>query len=187
MPLDINWKFLLEVEGRTRRGYVPKDKDGVIGQSGVTIGKGIDIGQMSILQLQKLDISDRVRAMLIPYAEKKREAAVAMLRTRPLFMEWADVEELEKAVIARELGLLIKYYNRDSKVKFQDIPTQAQTVLLSLVWNFGADLPRKLPTTWKMATRQEWVKLADYLSDFPGKQKKLDGRRKREAALLRTI
>ncbi len=56
MPID--WDFIAAREGKQIAvGYVPVGKNGKrLGNSGLTIGTGFDLGQHSATEIQQLDI-----------------------------------------------------------------------------------------------------------------------------------
>lgn len=186
MLYKIDFTFLRKEEGRVRIGYVPTDKNGVIGKSGVTVASGVDLGQRTPEQIKALDLSTELKNKLIPYAAKRMGEATKYLAQNPLVLTWEEIDELDCSIIGKDIGFTVAIYDKDSKVKFDSIPWQAQTVLASLCWNFGPNL-RRLPTTWNLAVTQQWGELAKLLDNFPGKQAQLTKRRQREAALLKTI
>ena len=73
----INGGFIRAREGFTADGYVPMGSDGnVQGQSGVTVGNGVDLGAQSAEKLRALGVDENTIKVLSPYFGKKRQDAV---------------------------------------------------------------------------------------------------------------
>ena len=49
---------------------------------------------------------------------------------------------------------------------FHDLPWQAQTVIASVAYQYGDNLPRATPRFWAKAVAQDWPALADALENF---------------------
>jgi Bacterial toxin homologue of phage lysozyme, C-term len=185
---SIDWAFVERLEGRKLTGYVPKDSHGhIFENSGVTIGTGIDLGHRDRGELISTFIPDALKRRLLPYVGLRGERAETILEARPLVLTEDECTALDTAIQRQVLYRLEFRFNQDSKVPFDNLPAEAQTVLMSLAWNFGANLDEKLPTGWKLATASRWDDLAHWLETTPWKQPELLPRRQKEAALLRTI
>jgi len=184
---QIDFNFLRRREGKVTYGYVPRDKKGIIGNSGVTISAGVDLGQRNDADIKALNIPNTLKAKLLPYAGKRLEEAEKFLKLHPLNITLEESDQLEAAVIQKDLTRAIRVYEEHSRIRFETIPPEAQTVFASLAWNFGIGNLLKMPNTWKLLTSQRWKALAELLNDFPSKQPQLDARRKLEAQLLRKI
>lgn len=196
----IDWDFLDKQEGVDYvNGYVPVDKHGnVIERSGVTIATGVDIGQMSENDLYKLlweqpgELTrDEVGALyekLVPYTNKTRDEALEYLKGRSLTINRREAKFLSRAAKAKTLRELWAHWNTHSDVEFGDLPEGVRTVLVSLAYNLGSNLPKYYPNTWKVfidgAKKDDWDIAIDWLSDFPAKSAALKARRKREAEYL---
>ena len=71
---NVNFDFIKDQEGFETSGYVPKDREGnILGQSGVTIASGFDLGQRNINDLKGLP--EELIAKLSDYVGLKGEAA----------------------------------------------------------------------------------------------------------------
>ncbi len=68
----INGGFIREREGFTTDGIVPKENGKVLGQSGVTVGNGVDLGSKTVQQLKELGVAQDIIDKLTPYLGKKR-------------------------------------------------------------------------------------------------------------------
>ena len=78
--LSCIFDFIKQNEGKAiSKGYIPKNTDGsVMGQSGVTIASGFDLGQQDITSISGLpkDLQDK----LIPYLGAKKDKALSKLK-----------------------------------------------------------------------------------------------------------
>ena len=55
-PNFVDWNFIGEREGWSKKGYVPKDRKGkVLDKSGVTVGSGVDLGAKNKEYFKGLD------------------------------------------------------------------------------------------------------------------------------------
>lgn len=175
---DMN-KFIEEVEGKAiTKGYVPDSKNS---NSGVTIATGVDLGSKGQDFLDKL--SPELANKLKPYVGLKKEKAVEKLKEKPLIISNKEAEELDDIVYENVKKSLIKEFDKVSKTKFEDLPKEAQDVLLSITYQYGS-MKNKTPKAWQYAINGEWDKLVDELNDFGDNYKT---RRKKEADRLSTI
>lgn len=132
-------------------------------------------------------IPDALKRKLFPYLGLRGERAADALRARPLILSQDEATVLDVAVQRQTLYQLEGRFNRDSKVQFDSLPSEAQTVLMSLAWNFGADLDEHIPTGWALAIASRWDELAHWLETTHWRQPELAERRNKEAALLKQI
>ena len=127
----------------------------VIGQSGVTIGAGLDLGQQRDSDLKRMGVPPHLLPVLRPYLGKRKEAAISQLMARPLMLSVAECEELNAAVhgdyIRRVAGL---YDVATHHLPFADLPWQAQAVITSLYYQLGS--PSKYPVTWGHLCHGDW-------------------------------
>jgi hypothetical protein len=184
---------LREFEGFKTKFYVPvkKGKDGkleVLGHSGATVATGIDIGQRSAADINKLDISDEIKAKLIPYTSKTGQEALDFLNSHPLELNEVEVNELDKAVLIPFIKNLMNAYYSASNVKFSDLPVGSQQVIASVAHQFGS-LPRVAPNFWSNVVKQNWEKAIEELENWNGKGKPDDysKRRTAEAEILKKL
>lgn len=159
--------FLTRHESNSLRGYVPckhrnfhagmdRGECGpVIGQSGVTIGAGLDLGQQRESDLKRMGIPTHLLPVLRPYLGKRKEDAISQLMARPLMLSVAECEELNAAVhgdyIRRVAGL---YDVATHHLPFADLPWQAQAVITSLYYQLGSS--SKYPITWGYLCHGDW-------------------------------
>ncbi|MDZ4822265.1 MAG: pesticin C-terminus-like muramidase [Flavobacteriales bacterium] len=194
----IDYTFIAQQEGSATVAYVPQctlksttNKDNqacfgknvgdVIGKSGVTIGKGFDIGQNNLYDLKnRMYLSQGMIDKLSPYLEKRKKDAVAALNKTPLVLSSTELAELNRAMKHSELKKLLNAYGTDinntAKTAFHTLPVQAQTAIAS--WAFQGIYTDK--PVWKSFVMQDWTKASEQLKA----ETLYSGRRKAEAALL---
>lgn len=195
----IDFGFIDLAEGGLMlQGYVPLDRKGApIGQSGTTIANGIDLGQMNKTDLVRLiqveDLAtDALYNKLVPYTGLKRWEAVRFLEEYPLTITEVEARHLALNMQDKVLRDLRRQWDHALPHKeFNKLPNEIQTVLFSLFWNFGTDLPNDLPQTWQIfldsATIDRWDTVYLWLKDFPSKNPQLRGRRAKEAEYLKPL
>jgi hypothetical protein len=152
----IDLKFLESVEGNLSYGYVPTRNGVPIGNSGVTIGIGIDLGQHSNFEAKNdWRLPPEMILKFMPYFSVCREKAQKILADFPLKLSDSEVETLNSCVVGAFERTLRARYNLASKVKYDDIPLSARTVLFSIQWQFGGFSTHK--ELWRAAIVQDWV------------------------------
>ncbi len=182
----VDWDFIGEREGKAiDEAYVPKNKKTgeIIGQSGVTIGTGFDLGQHSRADLEKMGIPENVIRELDPYLGKKRMEADAYVNAHPLKLTPEQVREIDEKVQHTKQQQIEDAYNRDrapGMPEFDDLTSAQQTVLTSVGFQYG-DLSERTPKFWKQVTEGDWDGAIDNLNDFKDQHKP---RRQLEADLL---
>lgn len=166
---DVDWDFIDAAEGMRKRMYVPTDREGrVIGQSGPTIGRGVDLGQKDATYLSSLGLRPELAAMLSPYLGKKREEARRFVQARPLALPDADLKALDSAVRDRELRELVRKYDAASQIgSFAELPRDTQTAITSLYFQYGTGDPIKsTPNYWRQITTGDWEGALNNLRAF---------------------
>jgi len=154
MVLAVDFDFIHRLEGRrVLKGYVPEPE---ISNSGVTIASGVDLGQRNERSLQRLAISDDLRAKLRPYLGMKKQEAAAFLEQDPLEITDEEAEELDLAVKRPMMGSLISKFDAASPVPFEQLEPQKQTVIASVAFQYGTGLDTRTPNFWKQVTTGDW-------------------------------
>ena len=190
----IDMQFLSRLEGSVSCGYVPSYRRGprkgeAIGQSGVTIGIGCDLGGRSEADLLRLGLPTDLVEKLKPYLGKRRREAQQALASRPLRLNDAEAALLSAAIASEIFTRLAARYNqaiadiRGTRL-FHELPWQAQTAIASVAYQYGDNLPRATPRFWAKAIAQDWSALADALENFGDAYAP---RRCQEALLLRRM
>jgi len=181
---DIDWSFIGQLEGDSLTGSVP-DPNG--SQSGVTIATGVDLGSKTADIINAWGISDDLKAKLLPYAGLKGQAAQNYLNLHPLTITQAEGNQLDSVVQSSNTTTLIQQYNAASPgPHFVELPTEAQTVIMSVGHQFGQPLSDSTPRFWADVIRQKWDAARTELLNFDGpvKPSRYQTRRTKEAALL---
>lgn len=169
----IIWSFISDLEGGLQLcGYIPGS------HSGVTVAGGVDLGYRSIADL--LAYPAPLQAKLAPYVGLRGSSARAYLNKHPLTLTEDEAEAVEAPVRAAFLTEVRRQYGP----AFDEIPDAAQTVIMSVTWQYGDPWSDpKCGDFWNLACGQDWGALADYLDDFP--DERFISRREREARFLR--
>ncbi len=167
MPESIDWEFIASLEGKgVTTGYVP---DAAGSQSGVTIATGFDLGQRNEADLTSLGLSSTLITKLKPYLGLKAKAAVDLLAKTPLTITGDESKEIDNKVRAQKVPLLKERYrtatDNTKNVLFDDLPSQAQTVIASVSFQYG-NLSTRAPKFWKAVTTQDWTESVKVLRSF---------------------
>lgn len=193
--------FLTRVEGpRQTVGYIPcflkgggsanykggpnPERYTAMGASGVTIATGCDLGQTDIPTLKSYGLTDSfLLDILNPYIGLKKKQAIDKLHQSPLAISTENAERLDHAVHGGYLNRYVRpAYERKSGKSFNDLPWQAQAVIMSVCFQKGCGgVARDWPKLWSHLCAQEWKAAAHELNN--GFRQYL-GRRRTEAALL---
>lgn len=179
-----DWNFIDELEGFTVRGYVPKDVRGEpLGQSGATIGGGVDLGHWTVTALRRRKVPESIIEKVAPYCGLRGWDAVHAL-VIPLVLTEDEARRLTRTIQGDITDALIARYDRASKVPMRFIAQQAQTVLLSVAYQYGPDLARRCPKFWRAMTSQDWQAAVKELEDFGDAY---PTRRRKEAKYLKDL
>lgn len=182
MP-SVDFHFISNFEGGQRLvGYVP-DAQG--SQSGVTVATGFDLGARNVTDLEGLGLSPALVGKLTKYLGKQRQEAERALLRYPLKIEKAEADTIDAASHKSILATLRTRYDaalpqRTSLKRFDQLPSEAQTVIASVSFQYG-DLSSRTPNFWKAVTHQNWKDAVGELRDFGDHY---SSRRHKEADLL---
>ena len=174
----VNFGFISDLEGGPRlTGYVP---DSQLSNSGITIATGFDLGQRSVQDLQRL-LPHSLVVKLNLYCGLKRQAALSVLRQKPLVIDEDEACAMDLCAKSQLLEQLTERYNRASTVPFNQLPEHCQTVIASVAFQYG-NLATRCPNLWALAIAQNWPAMDAELCNFGDRY---PTRRKREANYLR--
>ncbi|UKE69435.1 pesticin C-terminus-like muramidase [Xanthomonas cerealis pv. cerealis] len=197
----VDKKFLEVSEGALAlKGYVPKKNGVVIGQSGVTISTGVDLGQQEknstteilndyVAEFGNVDNVDVTALIdqLNPYFTLKKDYAANKLAEIPLSINLSEANILANSFKFDFRVKIDKRFNKGNSLgmKFKKLPTEAQTVILDFAYQYGlSDSAGSVRTTfWSHTYKGEWQKLADWLVSKPDIY---ESRRIREGKLLQS-
>lgn len=149
-------QFLAKWETRQTVAYIPCRKRNftghntaaacgeVIGQSGVTVGTGLDLGQQGQADLRRMGFDDATISRFRPYLGKKRQAAVAALAAAPLTLSNAECDAVDEAVHGDYIRRAADLYDRNTEgLPFAELPQEAQAVIVSLFYQLGSPFPSR--------------------------------------------
>ncbi len=109
MSNNIDYDFISVLEGgQFFEGYVPAENQS---KSGVTIATGFDLGERDEKDLKRLGFTPALINKLKPYLGMKSTDAVSFVRKKPLLINKAEADAIDKAVKNSITALLVRKYN----------------------------------------------------------------------------
>jgi hypothetical protein len=175
--------FIMRAEGGIRAsGYVPQRQGRPVGESGVTIGAGVDLGHQTEEGLRACGVDEALLESLKPYLGLRKEAALRALTDRPLELSMPEARELTGLVHDGIIGALARCYERETGHSFYSLPSAWQTVIADLAIQYGPALAKRTPRFWGHVTGGRWGAARAELEDF---KDAFESRRLSEVALLR--
>lgn len=173
----IDWNFIASLEGKdVLTGYVPNPSGS---RSGVTIATGVDLGRLTRAEILRLP--EDVRSAIAPYIGRIGAGALLALQKKPLEITPLQAKALDAVAEAAVLGPLESAWAHDSKMRtFGELPDRAQTVLVSVAYQYG-DVAERCPRFWRCMTRLDWAGAIDELKRFGDGY---ESRHEKEAAYL---
>jgi hypothetical protein len=206
MPSEINYRAIRGYiqkggfEGPSQNvGHIPTDDEGnVIGNSGVTIGVGFDLGQHNEQDLINMEFSKGMRDKLRPYLRKKGQEAINFKKNNPLVLGQDSEDYVESIMRPTKYytDILASKYDKSTGVAgdFESLDPAIQGTLFSVLYQYGMSKPEETtPKFWKHATSKNWtglvneLKTGDWGKNEKGTREGLDyiyNRRKLEASKL---
>ncbi|MYM59695.1 hypothetical protein GTG28_10725 [Vibrio sp. OCN044] len=178
--LSIDHEFIGVLEGSEKNGYVPEPEKS---NSGVTIAVGFDLGARNIDDLRRLGLSEELVERFTPYLGLKKFAARDFLKSNPLSINDQELNTIVELVKRSETDRIVKLFNSSSEVKFECLPTNAQTVIASVAYQYGY-LPIRAKDFWGQAISQDWNAMYENLMEFGDD---FDARRHKEAKLIKEL
>jgi len=175
MPANIDFDFIGQQEGVKSSMYVPKKNGQVLGDSGPTIGIGLDLGQRNVSDLKGL--SPELIEKLSPYTGMKGSEADSFVENNPLTLTSDELTEVNAWTKKTETDKLLKRWAEDSDIAWGDLTPQQATVVASVSYQYGAGAPK----FWSHVTSGDWDAAEAELRDFGDEYK---SRRLREARYL---
>jgi len=179
-PYLLDPTFIGRQEGFRLDGYVP---DLGASMSGVTVGTGVDIGQMSVAGIQSLDLPNELKQKLIPYAGLTQHNAAYLLSNLPLYLTVDEAYALDRAVTQNIIGGVATRYDLAAPGRsFTELPVEARTVIADVAYQYGPNLDQRAPAFWSDVTQGHWESATQKLRDFGDRY---PTRRNAEADLLK--
>ncbi len=158
----------------------------------MTIGSGIDLGQMKESDLNKLGLPQALNDKLIPYLDKKEDRARAVLTATPLHLSEEEVAQLNAAKHQSDINKLIENYNDDvddGETQFHDLPQGIQTAIGSVGTQWGPKFGNRRDsassrTFWDKVTNLDWQGASQVLRQWGTNIPAYATRRNAEADLI---
>ncbi len=200
----VAFEFLAEWEGgQYLHGYFPfsnrSAKGVILGNSGMTIATGFDVGQKSADQLKSLGLADDLYKKLSPFAGKRfkgmdRAEVIEECKkiNAPIPKITAEEANLLDQIIHQEhLLAAVSAYNAARKPgvpAFKDLPSNWQTVLFSRFFHQGVGAHRTavIKPFWNALTKGDWEEAAKGLENYNVAQDWYKKRVEKEAKHLKT-
>lgn len=155
--MPVNYEFISALEGGNQFDpYIPEDKPGGI-ESGVTIGKGVDLGQQSIAGLVNAGVPVNVIEKLLPFIGQRGKKAEKALLNNKVSISLDELNLINTAIQNRTLDRLRRRFDKASKIPFDALPDEYQTVLTSVAHQYGTNLSRSTPKFWKQMTTGDYL------------------------------
>lgn len=190
-PAGVDWHFIAGRESTTTNGYVPQDSSQKPDpNSGATIATGLDLGQHNADDLRALGLPEDFIKQVSPLLAQggngqtlKGQAAQDYLNAHPLSITPDMTRQIDTAVANQEYDKVAGAYNANQTTgtRFQDLPQEAQTAVMSVAHQYGSNLASATPNFWNQVTGGQWQAAHDNLMDFRDDHKT---RRHAEADLL---
>jgi len=162
---NVNFDFIKDQEGFETSGYVPKDREGnILGQSGVTIASGFDLGQRNINDLKGLP--EELIAKLSDYVGLKGEAADNAAKKLNITKEEGEI--INQFAKQKALNKLASDWEAKTGQDFNLLPENKATAIASVAFQYG-DLEKKTPNFWNQVTSNDWEGAKKNLANFGDK------------------
>lgn len=187
-PVPQTFDFLRSVEGFELDGYIPKDDDGIIvGQSGVTVASGLDLGQQNKESLEAMGLPTSLIEKFERYFGLTKEDAEKELAANSLSITEEEANLIDNNLMIYDFNRLGNEWNKtqdldNGGVDWNLLEPEKQTVLLSVFRQYGST--RRFPKFWTKATSGNWNAAIDELRNF---NDDYATRRDKEADLLESI
>lgn len=177
-PDNVEFSFIRRQEGERLDGYIPEENGKVLGNSGVTISTGFDLGQHSESDLKGLpqDIIDKLK----PYLGKTGQEAQNFLQQNPLRITEDESIKIDSWNKKTKFDLLARRWKQKTGQDFSNLDRYKATTVASVAFQYG-DLEKKTPNFWRYVTSGDWEQALKELRNF---KDKYPSRRNREADLL---
>ena len=173
LPL-IDMHFVQCHEGFTCCGYVPisNTTGQVLGQSGVTVGSGVDLGSRTSASLRAIGVSQHITDQLEPYFGLKTDRAACAAIELPLRLSCSDAQALTQLVKDEVVSEVQQRYEQDRDRQsdadaFTSLPRGIRTAIVDVWFQFGS-LPQAAPTFWSHVITNDWDNAVSELRDFYG-------------------
>ena len=134
-------KALTELEGNEKTSYVPMSGGEVTESSGVTIAKGVDVGQRSNAEIDAFPISEENKKKLKKFSNAKGAKALELFNEHgAVTLSDPEVEALNKHIADLEYKSARKNYEAATGKDFYALPTNVRNALVVASFQLGNKL-----------------------------------------------
>lgn len=180
--------FVVQQEGFFEQPYVPTANNRVIGNSGVTIGAGIDLGQQSADSLKSFGFNDNFIAKVEPYIGLRRSDATDSLRRSPLRFNANEIQQIREAT-PRVIQSYAASASRVIGVDYARLPEAAQSVIASVAYHKGPNFfaGRNGQALGRAIKSGDYATAGRILRTLGNQEPVFRNRRNQEAALIESL
>lgn len=165
--MAIDRTLIERLEGFEANGYVPSQNGEVIGNSGVTIANGLDLGQHTKEDLERIGIPKKLIELFSPYLGLKRDEAVRKLEKQPLSLSEEQAEIVRETVFDDLSRSAKNWYNSHSDTDWNSLSSQQQTVVSSILHQYGTSTTRGAPQTKQSMLEGDWGRVVELFQNWP--------------------
>ncbi|MCP1197460.1 pesticin C-terminus-like muramidase [Acetobacter senegalensis] len=162
---SVDTSFIEAKEGVKSEGYVPLNPDNtVMGNSGVTIGVGIDLGQQSVESLKNAGVDPSIIQKLTPYLGLQRDEALSFVKQNPLSLSNPELTSLDNTFIHSQIDATATHFQQLSGKEFTSLPYEVKTALVDITYQFPST--SSAPKFWDAVGREDWAGAVKELRNF---------------------
>ena len=195
--LDDTQAYIGEAENASRilTGHVPKKDGSVMGDSGVTVSTGLDLGKQTEESLRNMGLDEALISKLSPFLGKTGQDALDLVNSEDKNITLTDDEydQIDRKLLEFEFNDLQNLWDSGSirgmdpagTTRWLDLTPAQRTVIQSVLRQYGTS---GAPTFIGHASRGDWENVINELDNFvdptSGKDRFLS-RREKDSNLLR--
>lgn len=154
---------------------------------GVTIGAGVDLGSQSESGLQNIGIAQGIIDIVKPYLGLKGSVASAYVNAHGFpTLKNTDAISLSLGLLnSTEQTVRARFDAATTGAQFQELPADAQTVIVDVAYPNGPYLSSSAPSFWSDVTSGNWTATINELNNWYGTNNS-NSRYQGDAALLQS-
>lgn len=175
--------YLSDKEGGVQTtAYVPMDHGVPAGNSGVTVGAGVDLGSKTTASLLADGVPQSLVSVLGEYTGLRGQQALNKLRQKPLSLSEDQANQLTDIYFdVMSSAMETRFNNAAGAGKFRSIPYNTRTAIIDLTFQYSDNLANRTPKTWEKMISGDWNGVVQELNNFGDDY---PTRRKAEAKLI---
>ena len=155
---NVDWDFILSLEGFKLNGYVPDSENS---DSGPTIASGFDLGSKNENDL--IGLPDHLIQKFKPYLGLKGEDAKSVASSLSITNDEAKlVNEFSKKKVMNHLS---QSYLKNTLKNFNQLPRNQATIMASVALQYGS-LKLKTPKFYNHIVNDDWESAENELRNF---------------------